>query len=96
MDDPDNLLSNLRFADDVLLRATSSRDVSRMIKDLDSEARKYGVKLHMGKTVIMTNVSARPISVKCGDQYVRVLQGRASRNVFGPEAICGILPRSRA
>jgi len=54
-----------------------------MIKDLDTEARRYGFNLHMGKTVVMTNVSARPVALKCGDQDVRVLQGGQAEKYLG-------------
>ena len=55
VDDPKDPLTNLRFADDVILVATSRSDVSKMIADLSSEAGKYGLSLHMGKTKILTN-----------------------------------------
>ena len=55
IDDPRNPLTNLRFADDVLLIAASRGDVGKMITDLSHEAVKYGLKLHMGKTKILTN-----------------------------------------
>ena len=67
-------LSNLRFADDVLLFASTPTDIAKMINDLSQEAAKYGLKLHMGKTVVLTNRCAgRPASVKCGAQTVKVV-----------------------
>eukprot|EP00959_Pyramimonas_sp_CCMP1952_P117821 2463242-Pyramimonas_sp.AAC.1 len=39
--------TNLRFADDVLLVASSARDSLRMLVDLEAEARRYGLKVHM-------------------------------------------------
>ena len=48
-------LSNLRFADDVLLFSSNPKDAAKMIADLQTEAGKFGLKLHMGKTVVLTN-----------------------------------------
>jgi hypothetical protein len=42
IDDPKDPLTNLRFADDVLLFASSKADIRRMIVDLKAEAIKYG------------------------------------------------------
>jgi len=50
-----NMLTNLRFADDVLLVATSLPQLSSMIADLSVEARKTGLQLHPDKTKIMHN-----------------------------------------
>ena len=66
VDDPSAPLTNLRFADDVLLLARNKSDVGRMIRDLSSFASEYGLKIHMGKTAVMTNVvSNRPAAIKC-------------------------------
>ena len=66
IDDPVDPLTNLRFADDVLLVACSRTDVSKMITDLALEAAKYGLRLHMGKTKVLTDcLSKRPSSITC-------------------------------
>ena len=63
VDDAVSPMTNLRFADDVLLLAKSKTDIRKMIVDLSTIASEYGLKIHMGKTVIMTNVvSNRPDS----------------------------------
>ena len=67
-------LTNLRFADDVLLVAASKTDVSKMIADLGKEASQYGLKLHMGKTRVLTNQAVdAPIKLPCGPHEVQVL-----------------------
>ena len=64
--DPTDPLSNLQFADDVLLVACSETDVCKMIADLSREAGRYGLKMHMGKTkVLTTSVVNRPLHIKC-------------------------------
>ena len=49
IDDPENTLSNLRFADDILLFANSSPDLTKMIAHLRDESAKYGLRMHLGK-----------------------------------------------
>jgi hypothetical protein len=50
-----NVLTNLRFADDLLLIATSLPQISDMIADLSKEAGQVGLQLHGGKTKILHN-----------------------------------------
>ena len=54
VDDPQDPLTNFRFADDVLLVASSRADVRKMITDLRREALTFGLKMHFGKTKILT------------------------------------------
>ena len=58
----DDLLTNLRCADDVLLVAGSLRTLWRMMSELKEQAHKVGLQMHMGKTNILTNVHGRPQS----------------------------------
>ena len=55
----EDVLSNLRFADDVLLTATSLQQLSAMLQDLRIEAGRHGLELHPGKTKIITNKLCR-------------------------------------
>ena len=48
-------MCNLRFADDVILLATSKNQLKQMIHDLSIAAEEVGLELHMGKTKILTN-----------------------------------------
>ena len=54
-----DILTNLRFADDILLMAKSRNEVEVMLRDLKSAAAKVGLELHMGKTKILANKHAR-------------------------------------
>ena len=47
-------MTNLRFADDVLLIAQSKTDVSKMLKHFSDSASQYGLKLNYDKTKVMT------------------------------------------
>jgi len=83
IDRPEDPLTNLRFADDVLLFASSSQDVSAMIADLSCEARKFGLKLHAGKTVVMTTAAVQPQQLDCGGFIVKTLSATESEKYLG-------------
>ena len=55
-----------------------------MLCDLKSEARKYGLALHVGKTKVLTNATTkRPSEIDCGGQVVEVLDGGAAERYLG-------------
>jgi len=84
IDDPGDPLTNLRFADDVILIATSRADSRKMITDLNTEAATFGLKLHTGKTkVLVTDPLARHTPVSCAGFDVEVLQEGASEKYLG-------------
>ena len=51
----DERMTNLRFADDILLIASSLPDLTAMLTDLCTEAGKIGLELHPDKTKILPN-----------------------------------------
>jgi hypothetical protein len=51
----DRYLTNLRFADDVLLVGRTLHQVKEMLSDLVDEAGKVGLSIHPGKTKILNN-----------------------------------------
>ena len=51
---PQGQPTNLRLADDVILVAQQRSDIRKMLIDLRQTASKYGLKIHMGKTKVMT------------------------------------------
>jgi hypothetical protein len=53
------LLTNLRFADDVLLIASSLKHVTTMLEDISLAAFPRGLELHPDKTEILSNQSVR-------------------------------------
>ena len=75
-------LTNLRFADDIVLVAASRSDIIKMITHLRCEAEKFGLKVHLGKTKILTNctdtVQQRDADV-CGDKVHVVPPGECER-----------------
>ena len=84
IDDPEDTLSNLRFADDVILLATGPRDLKKMLNDLAAEASKYGLKIHTGKTTVMTNASCpRPAVLNLSVGPVQVAPGNVPQKYLG-------------
>ena len=73
-------LTNLRFADDLLLAGASLKEVEQMLLELSWEAGRAGLSLHPTKTKILSNVSKR--------------SGRSARDTieldFGAVEILGI------
>ena len=47
----DSILSNLRFADDVLLIATTLPQLTKLLSSLSTAAKKRGLELHQEKTI---------------------------------------------
>ena len=84
IDRPEDPLTNLRFADDVLLISSNRADVAKMIADLQAESSKYGLKLHSGKTSIITNSSRSvPEHISCRGLQVRTLPAEESEKYLG-------------
>ena len=84
IDNPEDPLMDLRFADDVILVAACKRDMAKMIVDLQSEAQRYGLKIHMGKTVVLTNkADKRPASVDCCGCSIRVAKAEEAEKYLG-------------
>ena len=50
-------MTNLRFADDILLVAISLKHITEMLDDLSVEAAKVGLQLHPDKTQILHNTN---------------------------------------
>ena len=51
----DEWLTNLRFADDILLIGTSRAMIKEMLEDLKAAVGQVGLELHMGKTKVLRN-----------------------------------------
>ena len=91
IDSPSDPLTNLRFADDIMLVAQSRSDASKMLADLAKEALHYGLEINLGKTKILTTEqsggSVRSFSLN-GDT-VEVLALHASERYLGQKLSIG-------
>ena len=81
-------LTNLRFADDVLLFATCRSHMERMMSDIQAEAALHGLQLHPEKTKVLTNAR----------QQLRasIHHGPSSIEVLGPSGAVKYLGRKLA
>eukprot|EP00973_Karenia_brevis_P000238 33040-Karenia_brevis.AAC.1 len=79
-----DLLTNLRFADDILLLATSRQQIQSMLTDLITAAQHVGLVIHSGKTKIMTNDSTcQHRSLKAENASVAILTGSDALDYLG-------------
>ena len=79
-------LTNLRFADDVLLVETRRSALQDMIQDLMHEASKVGLQMHLGKTKILTNdgrFAEASGSINIGGHQVEIMAGRSATMYLG-------------
>ena len=91
IDDPEDPLTNLRFADDVLLIAQNRADVRKMMEHLRAEAAKYGLKLNMDKTKVLTSTHAtkKRDSVHIAGQPVEIIGPESSERYLGRKLCLG-------
>ena len=81
-------LTDLRFADDVLLLATSLKQLKSMISDVIGAAQPTGLEIHPGKTKILHNVRTRrprnrPEHVVINGNNIEVLPFSATQKYLG-------------
>ena len=78
-------LTNLRFADDVILAAQSKNDVRKMLTQFADAASHYGLRLHFGKTKIMTwdSLAAGCTSIRVGQNEVSILREDEAEKYLG-------------
>jgi hypothetical protein len=80
------MLTNLRFADDLLLIGKSLHQVKAMLEDLMTEAAAYGLEAHPGKTKFMWNGEERinkQENVDINGQKFEVLNPAACTDYLG-------------
>ncbi|CAK0876341.1 unnamed protein product [Prorocentrum cordatum] len=84
IDVPCRLLTNLRFADDVLLFGQSQNDAANMLSHLQQEAAQDGFIMHPDNTNLLAIVSVRVGSyVKMGNASVEVVPPTGFENYRG-------------
>ena len=82
-------LTNLRFADDLLLIATSRRQMKHMLEDLIVEAARAGLEIHPVKTKIMTNEDVNGGSMAASGHKVEILPPDKGTDYLGRRLCCG-------
>ena len=84
----DSFMTNLRFADDILLVGRSLHQIKQMLVDLRLEGAKVGLELHPGKTKIQHNGIGYGTGVRSsriGDMDIEVLEPAATTVYLGRE-----------
>ena len=86
-DQDQDCLTNLRFADDVMLFATSKRQIQAMMCEFKEATKKVGLTIHPNKTKILSSESSmNPDTkryMKIGDLDIEILAKRESVKYLG-------------
>ena len=69
-----NMLTNLRFADDVLAVAPTLHQIKQMLSDIQRSTANVGLSLHPGKTKIFTNANRKSGRQAAGSVHVNGLE----------------------
>ena len=88
--DSGSYLTNLRFADDILLVARSLPQIKQMIADVSAECEKAGLELHPDKTQIQHNgigYGSRVKTATVGSMVIEFLDPMTS-NMYLGKALC--------
>lgn len=87
-----DILTNLRFADDLLLLASSEKQVKHMLEHLVLAAREVGMEMHSGKTKVLSNDGAcKKRSLRIGEAAVDILPTTESTEYLGQRLSLGEL-----
>ena len=68
-DNDHDCLTNLKFADDVLLFATSKEQIPKMMREFNKATEKVGLRVHPGKTKVLSNQSSTSLDSKKGANW---------------------------
>ena len=86
-------LTNVRFADDIMLYAKSCSELMQMLESLILELGAIGLQLNSRKTKILTTASlASPTFLEIAGSFVEVLWGDRSHSYLG-KLLCGDLSK---
>jgi hypothetical protein len=84
----DDMITNLRFADDILIIGRSLPQIKQMIADIREESAKVGLELHPEKTKIQHNnigYGSKVRSARVGNMDIEVMEPTASAMYLGRE-----------
>ena len=85
-------LTNLRFADDVHLFATSKEELQKMMYEFKESTEKVGLRIHPGKTKVLSNQSSISADSKkemqIGDVKIEILTRSESVRYLGQLITC--------
>ena len=83
-DNDHDCLTNMRFADDVLLFASSKEQLQKMLCEFKRSTQKRGLRIHPGKTKILSNQSSNiRKEIEIEDIKVEILTREESTTYLG-------------
>ena len=86
-DNDHDCLTNLRFADDVLLFASSKEQIQKMMNEFKKATEKVGLRIHPDKTKILSNQSTMNSNTKkhieVGEMSIEILSKNESVKYLG-------------
>ena len=83
-------LTEIRFADDVVLFAKQRSDITKMLSHLSVEAAKFGLRINFDKTKVLTwnDLSQGASSVNIGGRQVEILEESVAERYLGRKISC--------
>ena len=88
-DNDHDCLTNMRFADDVLLFASSTKQLQKMLCEFKRSTEKVGLRIHPGKTKILSNQrslsSDTKKEIEIDDIKVEILTRGRKYNILGSD-----------
>ena len=92
-DNDHDCLTNLRFADDVLLLASSKEQIRKMLCEFSKSTEKVGLRIHPEKTKILSNQSIinsdKKKELEVEDMKIEILTRNESVKYLGQNRKCG-------
>lgn len=78
-----HILTNIRYADDLMIYATSSEELVQMLEALVQELQAIGLHLNSKKSKILTTSSQGPMMIEVAGELVEVLYGQVAHKYLG-------------
>ena len=68
-------INNLRFADDIVLKADSVEDLQTLVTNVHTVSRKFGLTINKGKTEVqMISKESKPVSVYINEEKLKQVE----------------------
>ena len=91
----DELLTNVRYADELVLYARSDTDLAIMVECLAEELAAVGLNLNTSRTKILTTENLNePMVLDIGGDMVEVLHGGQNEKYLGKKLSCDLEKRA--
>ena len=69
------IINNVRYADDIVLIATSPDDLQKLLDNVDEVTRKFGLEISTRKTKVMTAANEKiPLHIHCNGELLEEVE----------------------